>query len=509
MRTHFLPLRSLTVLAVGAVALQATFAAAQVAPIRRGAPPRTAQPPMRVPAAAAEEQRKREPMSPVERLTRDLGSGERSSAFIGVLMHSLDRVLAGEPNKTELDLAVERGIARNGVSRARLAQMVADYKAVPVEARARSMPRELATLERGTGLTFAQAQRLAAAPAGASGIVVQGGLRPPGARIGTMQAPAPPKDEASAAPRIDAVGARVEGAERRIVLDGSFSGTSPIVPIYLKPAEGQSLAEVGSQMVDGETVAVVLGRVNSSRSRIEGGLPVGLAPGKYTVSVRVPRGPGNEPKSNARTVDLAGYAYTVRLLSIKCLDESNPESVPNPLTLSNIPVSDEVRVSWAAFADAGTAEVGTTREYEKFDDGTERQIQMAPTDDGGIFMRSGGEASAGVVANRLFVVAQLWEVDGSDFSMMQDGRFIADIGRASMDELDVQQFLERLSQALYWSMAQFRGSHESLGEVRLSFSAPELQQMTNNEGGRHRGEMRFANGDSKGSYLVHYEIRRH
>lgn len=501
------PLRSLALAAASAVALQATIVAAQVTPIRRGAPPRAVgQQPVRVPVATAGEQRKREPMSPVERLTRDLGSGERSSAFIGVLMHSLDRVLAGEPNKTELDLVVERGIARNGVSRARLAQMVADYKAVPVEARARSMPRELAALDRGTGLTFAQAHRLVA---GASGIVVQGGLRPPGARIGTMTAPAPPRDEASAAPRIDAVGARADGAGRRIVLDGSFSGSSPIVPIYLRPAEGQSLAEAGSQVVDGETVAVVLGRVNSSRSRIEGGLPVGLAPGRYTVSVRVPRGPGNEPKSNARTLELAPFAYTVRLLSIKCLDESNPESLPNPLTLGNIPVSDEVRVSWAAFADAGTAEVGTTREYEKFDDGTERQIQMAPTDDGGIFMRSGGEAAAGVVANRLFVVAQLWEVDGNDFGTMQDGRFIADVGRASMDELDVQQFLERLSQALYWSMAQFRGSHESLGEVRLSFSAAELQQMTNNEAGRHRGELRFANSDSKGSYLVHYEIRRH
>lgn len=506
MRISLPPLRSLALVAMGAVALQATFAAAQVAPVRRGVPPRAAQPPMRVPVAAAEEQRKREPITPVQRLTRDLGSGERSGAFIGVLMHSLDRVLAGEANKTELDLAVERSIARNGVSRARLAQMVADYKAVPVDARARAMPRELATLDRGTGLTFAQANRIVGARAGASGIIVEGGLRPPGAGIVTM--PAPPRDEASAKPRIDAVGARVERAERRIVLDGTFSGSSPIIPIYLKPAEGQSLTEVGSQRVDGETVAVVLGRVNSSRSRIEGGLPVGLAPGKYAVSVRVPRGPGNEPKSNARTLELAPYAYTVRLLSIKCIDESDPESVPTPLLVS-APASDEIRVSWAAFADAGTAEVGTTREYEKFDDGTERQIQMAPTDDGGIFMRSGGEAAAGLVANRLFVIAQLWEVDGNEVSIMQDGRFFADVGRASMDELDVQQFLERLSQALYWSMAQFRGSHESLGEVRLSFSAPDLQQMTNNEAGRHRGEMRFMNGDSKGSYVVNYEIRRH
>ena len=150
-----------------------------------------------------------------------------------------------------------------------------------------------------------------------------------------------------------------------------------------------------------------------------------------------------------------------------------------------------------------------TREYEDFDDDTERAIQMAPTDDGGIFPRAGGESGAGVVANRLFVIAQLWEVDGSDFSMMQDGRFFADVGRASMDELDVQQFLERLSQSLYWSVAQFRGSQESLGEVRLSFSAPELQQMTSNEAGRHRGEMRFANGEVKGSYVVRYEIRRH
>lgn len=495
-------LRHTRPLALLAAALLASDAAAQVTPIRRAGVPRVEQP------QRATEQRKREPISPAERLARDLGNGQRSSAFVGVLMHSLDRVLAGESGKTELDLAVERSIARNpGVSRARLAQMVAEYRAVPAEVRARGMPAELASLARGTGLTLEQAHRLVAAPAGASGIIVQGGLRPQGARIGMMRPTA--AGETSAAPRIDAVGARVEGAGRRVVLDGSFAGSSPIVPIYLKPAEGQSLAEAGSQRVDGETVAVLLGRVNGGRSRIEGGLPVGLAPGKYTVQVRVPRGAGDEPKSNARTLDLAPYAYTVRLLSIKCLDESDPESLPSPVPGVSIPASDEVRVSWATFADAGTAEVGTTREYEDFDDNTERAIRMAPTDDGGIFMRDGAAAGAGVVANRLFVIAQLWEVDGNDFSMMQDGRFFADVGRASMDELDVQQFLERLSQSLYWSMAQFRGSHESLGEARLSFSAAELQQMTDNGAGRHRGEMRFPNPDSRGSYVVHYEIRRH
>lgn len=483
------------------VSLSTAAATAQVRPIRPDNLNRAAQP------------KKREPLTPAERLVRDFQTGQQSGAFLGVLMHSLDRVLSGEADKTEFDLAVEQSLARNPeLSRAALTRMVADYKAVPVDVRAKAMPRELAILDRGTGLSFDQARQLAAARPGATGIIVQGGLQAPGVRVGMARAPTTMRSEGSAAPRIHAVSALVDKAERKIVLDGSFAGSSPVVPIYLKPAEGQSLDEAGFQAVDGERVAVVLGRVNGGRSRIEGTLPVGLAPGKYNIAVRVPRGPSNEPKSNSRTLDIASYAYTVRLLSIKCIDESNPESLPNPLLVGPaIPVSDEIVVSWAAFADVGVAEVGRTSEYEGFDDNTEKQIKMQPRDEGGIFMRADDGASSGVVANRLFVLAQLWESDasGSDFSMMQDGRFFADIGRASMDELDVQQFLERLSQALYWSMAQFRGSHESLGEVRLSFSAGELQGMTNNEAGRHRGEMRFMNSDSKGSYVVNYEIRRH
>jgi hypothetical protein len=456
----------------------------------------------------AEQPKKRQPLSPTERLVRDFQSGRRSGAFLGLTMHALDRALAGETNRTDFDEAVGRALARNpGVSRAALAEMVAAYRAVPVEVRARAMPADLASLDRATGLTLADAYRLGGAPAGARGIIVQGGLRGPG----RATAPARPllRGERSGAPRIDAVSAVVQTSARRLVIDGAFDGTSPIVPIYLKPAEGQSLTDAGSQVVDGEPVAVVLGRVDAARSRIEAGLPVGLLPGRYDVSARVPRG-REEPKTNVRRVDLAAYAYTVRLLSIRCIDESNPESVPTGVpSLVNIPVSDEVRLSWAAFADAGTADVGLTSVYEGFDDGEEQEVRMQPNDDGPVFVRSGNDAVPGVVGNRLFVIAQLWEVDGGDDpAVPQDGRFLADIGRASLDELDVRQFLERLSQSLYWSMAQFRGSHESLGEVRLSFSASELQDMTNNEAGRYRGEMRFPNGDATGSYLARYEIRR-
>ncbi|CAA9305479.1 MAG: hypothetical protein AVDCRST_MAG68-790 [uncultured Gemmatimonadetes bacterium] len=497
MRSRTIPTLVLLALATSA------SAAAQVRPmprpVPRPVPPTVARP---IPAAVAAV--KHERLTPVQRLTRGFESGSKSGAYFGVLMHSVDRVLSGSGNGSEMDVAVQRALERNPASREVLGRMVADYRAIPVDVRARRMPRELAVLDRGTGLSHSAARRFVSAPAGASGIIVQGGLQGPGRRIGTVR-PAP--DAGPAAPRIDAVAATLQTGGARVVLDGSFHGTSPIAPVYLRPAGGQSLESSGFQTVDGEQVVVALGRVDGARSRVEVTLPAGMQPGPYDVAVRVPRGAAGEPKSNWRRLELAPFAYTVRLLSIRCLDESDPETV-----LAGPEVHDEIVVSWAAFADQGPAMIGWTQEYEGFDDNEEQTIRMHPTDDGALFLAlSGGTPVPGVVANRLFVVAQLAESDeSSDFRIGGSpvGAFFADIGRASLDELDVQLFQEKLSQALHWA-TRWASTYDEVGEVRLSFSAAELQQMTNNSAGRHRDRMLFRNSDDRGSYAVEYEIRRH
>lgn len=496
--------------------LVALPAAAQ--PTLRPGVARPTRPQVQQPAPAAptvtESRRKRPVLTPTERLTRDFQRGDRNAAYVGVLAHALDRALSGVPPVSDLDHAVARALAAHPeVDRARLRRMVAAVQQVPVEVRARAMPRDVAMLSRAQALSMDQTQRLVAARPGATGV-----LRGPAP--GPPPSPAPAPGELgrpgvgvsriqsldATVPRLMTVAASVNGMERRLVLTGSFPGTSPIVPVYVRPLDGQSLAEAGQQVVDGQRVNVVLARVNASRSRIDGALPAGLAPGRYRVSARIPQGRA-EPLTNARILELAPYAYTVRITSIRALDETDPETLPTGVPGVRIPVSDEIHYSWAAFADAGSTEIGLSREYEGFDDGTERQVLVHPDDDGAVFVRQNGAAVHGIVANRLFLIVQLWEVDDMDFEMMRDGTFLADLGRASMDELDVAQFLERLSQSLYWSMAEFEGSHDALGERRLSWSAAELQQMTDNDARRHQGEMQFS--DAGASYLLRYEIRRH
>ena len=490
--------RALWIAAI-AFALAGNASAAQV-PAR----PRVARP---LPAAVTPiaTALKREPMTPVQRLTRSFERSRRAGGFYGAVMHSADRVLAGESNASDLDLAVQEALARNPDVRAQLAAMVADYRAIPAEVRARAMPAELARLGRSTPVTLADVRRFSAT-GGQTSIIVQGGRTAAG-RLAVGRMPSTARAQQSGEPRIDGAGARVTPEGTRVVLQGSFAGSSPIAPVYLRPAEGQSLAEPGFQTVDSEQVVVVLGRVSEGGSRIEATLPLSIAPGAYDVAVRVPRAGAAEPKSNWSPLHLAPAAYTVRLLTIRCLDESDPETL-----LSGPNVSDEIVLGWAAFADAGPAKVGSTTDYEGFDDGDVANIRVHPADEGGIFMAGGasGQAEPGVVANRLFLVVQLdeWDRAGSAVGSGAMAAFFENVGRASLDDLDVEQFLERLSQALHWSLA-WRGAREIIGESRLSFTAGELRELTNNAGRRHRGEMRFMNDDDTGSYVVEYEIRRH
>jgi hypothetical protein len=477
-------LAALLVLCAGA-------SSAQITPVRPRIVRPTPAPVAVAPVAAA----KGEALSPVQRLTRSFDRS-RAGGFFGSVMHATDRVLAGEANASDLDRAVQDALARHPEARASLTRMVEDYRAIPAELRARAMPAELARLDRTTPVTAADARRFS----GGGGSTQRPGLGR--LQLGRGQTA---RDERSAAPRIDAVGARLTAEGTRVVLQGSFLGTSVVAPIYLRPAEGQSLAETGFQTVDGEQVLVVLGRVTEGGSRAEATLPVTIAPGAYDVAVRVPRA-GAEPKSNWARLELAPTAYTVRLLSIRCIDESDPETV-----LAGPNVTDEIVLGWAAFADAGPAVVGASTDYEGFDDNDVMTIRVHPRDEGGMFMPgAGGQAEPGVVANRLFLVVQLdeWDHAGNAVGTAATEAFFADVGRASLDELDVAQFLERLSQALHWSLA-WRGSRDFLGEVRLSFSAGELRDLTNNAGRRHRDIMRFMNDDDTGSYIVEYEIRRH
>ncbi|HEX8210139.1 MAG TPA: hypothetical protein VF584_08120 [Longimicrobium sp.] len=492
---------ALCIAAIGVVLSANVHVSAAQVPAR----PRVARPlpaPAAAPASAA---RKGEAMTPIQRLTRSFERSRRAGGFYGSVMHSADRVLAGEPNASDLDRAVQEALARNPASRASLARMVADYRAIPAEVRSRAMPAELARLARSTPVTLADARRFSAAT-GQTSIIIQGGRTSAG-RLGVGRVGSTARDQRSGAPRIDAAGARLTPEGTRVVLQGSFPGSSQIAPVYLRPAERQSLAETGFQTVDNEQVIVVLGRVGEGGSRVEATLPVAIAPGAYDVAVRVPRAGAAEPRSNWSRLELAPTAYSVRLLTIRCLDESDPETL-----LSGPNVTDEIVLGWAAFADAGPAMVGSTTDYEGFDDGVVANIRVHPSDEGGMFMAGGGsgQVEPGIVANRLFLVVQMdeWDHGGSAVGGSPMEAFFADVGRASLDELDVEQFLERLSQALHWSLA-WRGARDFLGEAKLSFSAGELRELTNNAGRRHRGEMRFMNDDDTGSYVVEYEIRRH
>ena len=457
-------------------------------------------------------QRKRPVLTFAERLKRDMNSGKRSKTFFAAIMHSYERILSGEPNKSEFDLALENALKRNEGIRATLTRILADYKTIPIEIRAKSMPFDLASLNSKVGLSFKDVQKLISAGPGFRGVIDTSFFEKPkmlldGDTSGGAQS------NGATLPFISSITLSSENAEKKIYLKGSFTSNTPIVAIHFEPAQGQLLDGVYTQWINGKKVFVIPGKVNKAGDVISSIIPAGLGPGKYYVSVRVQRSFSDVPVSNQYLLELPSYAYTFRMLTIKCLDESNPE------TFLGSNVTDEVRIAWSVFNGKGDAQTGMTTMYSGFDDGVERTLhwQSNESDDGGIFLRPPEFIYAitpGTVTSYLFVNAMLFEMDQDRPDYPSCGGlqsdFLGDLGMAGLDELDVQLYKERMSQVVdtyFWLC--YHGSCDLVNEVRLSFSAGELQHLTNNDAGRYRGEMQFFNDDSMGSYVVTYEIRRY
>ena len=461
--------------------------------------------------------RKRPVLTFAERLKRDMNSGKRPATFLAALLHSYERTMTGQ-QKSEFDLAVENALKRNPGASATLTQMLTAYKTIPVEIRVKSMPFDLASLNSKVGLSFADVRKLMAAAPGFRGLIDTSFFEKPKTLFGGDTSGGTESGGSYPLPFINSVRVNVENAEKKIYLYGSFTGNTPIVPIYFEPAQGQLLDAVNVQWINGKKVLVIWGKVSKERDAINSIIPAGLGPGKYNVSVMVPHSTKDEPVSNRYPVELSPYAYTFRMLTIKCIDESDPE------TFLGSNVSDEVRVAWNVFGGHGNAQFGMTDMYRNFDDGVEKTfiLREFDFDDGGIFQKPPGAVAyftpitAGIVTSHLFVDAMLFEMDqdfpdheGDDCRKIH-GDFLAELGMAGVDDLDIQLYQERLSQILdsYFRMC-YHGSYDLVNEVRLSFSAGELQNLTNNEAGRHRGEMKFFNDDAMGSYIVTYEIRRY
>jgi hypothetical protein len=423
----------------------------------------------------------------------------------------------------EADAAFKRSLSRNAdVDRSTLTALLADYDAVAAEAKAQAMAADLARLPQSARLNQEDAAKLAKAPAGASGIIVQNGRGLP-ARGGDLPGGGGglirpgSLDALKSLPHIARL-SLVAGSPRKLILDGVFDGgTSPIAPVYLRPGAGNNLDEVSTQTVDGERLIVILAKLDRERGRIVADVPEGVSPGHYDVSVRIPRGPGDEPKSRWIGLDVAPYDYTFRITKIKCIRP--PQHDTTWLGTYKEAEAEHMVFAWCAMGDNGSAMAGSSSEYVGMGRGTESPIRMAPDDEGAIFYRSEGSALAvpATVAHDFLAVVRMddWSPSSSLMALARQGTgprlspllaFMADLADESMDRTDADQMLERMSQMLKYTL-RWAGSRAEMGEQRVHFSSAELQEKTATNDGRYVGNLNYGSGKA-GRYLLTYEVRR-
>jgi hypothetical protein len=239
-------------------------------------------------------------------------------------------------------------------------------------------------------------------------------------------------------------------------------------------------------------------------------IPPDCIPGEYFLRVETGTSKGvllqpfkfpNGETSIAVDFEVSAHKYKVTFDTILCDDESDPE----------FGGSDEIVTSWTIVAD-DKAWGKNTGEYGGFDDG---EIQSYSGPDSSVFMTDG---SFGAVKIALSIRTDLYESDSSDVAATQAalsataqasaavGELLLKLGQptAGATAIAVAAVAEAAS-----TLAGLFGDSDNLGSLQSTWTAQELQKLTENPMHQFTGQkLAFQNDDDTGSYTLSYTVSR-
>ncbi len=271
------------------------------------------------------------------------------------------------------------------------------------------------------------------------------------------------------------------------LLQGRPAQSPPVYMVYFKPMDEQPL--VSYITVGGENMDAVLASPLSD-TNMEVTVPSRLLPGNYQVFI----GTGSAV-SNRLSYAVRAYRYQVNFVKLKCVDESDPEWTG----------SDEVVTTWVVSRDT-EAWAKNTGEYTELDDGNEQNYKVS---DRTVFTPTG---SPGEVRNLLAIATTLYEWDAGDVEAANKAiGFVAELAAGILnyfEKKEIAAVIKALVPLIQKLISWLGGDPDNLGTRYLTWSAHELQQMTDNSQKRFSGTLQFRNDDDTGSYDVTYEVLR-
>jgi len=231
-----------------------------------------------------------------------------------------------------------------------------------------------------------------------------------------------------------------------------------------------------------------------SSTELSVNLPLLILPGRYAMLVYT-AGVGI---SDSYIYTIKAPKYRVIFTKLKCVDETNPES----LFGVNEWASDEIVTVWVVAADEflWTKQTG---EYGDIDDGDERNYSA---NDRIVFMPDG---RAGTVRAALAVATTLYEWDSGDARAAQEFLgVVGDVANAIASAMGygwLGQILDAVFDVIGTVVAWLGGDPENLGRQQLGWTALELQRRTGTAR-MFSGALHFRGGDYH--YQLFYEVHR-
>jgi len=231
-----------------------------------------------------------------------------------------------------------------------------------------------------------------------------------------------------------------------------------------------------------------------SSTELSVNLPLLILPGRYAMRVYT-AGVGI---SDSYIYTIKAPKYRVIFTKLKCVDETNPES----LFGVNEWASDEIVTVWVVAADEflWTKQTG---EYGDIDDGDERNYSA---NDRIVFMPDG---RAGTVRAALAVATTLYEWDSGDARAAQEFLgVVGDVANAIASAVGygwLGQILDAVFDVIGTVVAWLGGDPENLGRQQLGWTALELQRRTGTAR-MFSGALHFRGGDYH--YQLFYEVHR-
>jgi len=204
-----------------------------------------------------------------------------------------------------------------------------------------------------------------------------------------------------------------------------------------------------------------------SSTELSVNLPLLVLPGRYAMRVYI-AGVGI---SDSFVYTIKAPKYRVIFTKLKCIDETNPES----LFGVNEWASDEIVTVWVVAADEllWTKQTG---EYGDMDDGDEKNYSA---NDRIVFMPNGG---AGTVRAALAVATTLYEWDSGDAHAAQEFLgMVGDVANAIASAVGHEwlgQILDAVFDVIGTVVAWLGGDPDNLGRQELGWTALELLRRT-------------------------------